>query len=207
MSESIKIIASYLAMIPAFILTALMRLMGMFVDPERSFQSFSQFLALAPGFSGNYIRKEFYRLNLKACSANPVISFGTIFSSSEAEIGENVYIGPYSIIGRASIGDDTLIASRVSLMSGLRQHNYSRTDIPIREQSGEFKKIIVGKDCWIGEGAVVGADVGAHSVIAAGSVVFEEVQELQIVRGNPAQLYKTRKKKVPNQPLPHKSSV
>jgi len=195
MNDFLKNMAGWLAVLPASILTLLMKLQSLLVGRERAFQSFSQFLSLAPGISGNYIRKEFYRLNLKKCAKNPVISFGTVFSNAEAEIGKNVYIGPYCVIGKVSIGDDTLVASRVSLMSGLRQHNYSRTDIPIREQKGEFVRVVIGEDCWLGEGAIVGADVGAHSVVAAGSVVFSEVKDYQIVRGNPAEFYSNRKNK------------
>ncbi len=164
--------------------------------PQRAFQAFSQLYSLIPGVTGEYLRREFYRLTLAACSEDCVISFGTIFSSPEAQIGKSVYIGAYCVLGKVRIGENTLIASRVSVCSGLRQHGISRTDVPIREQAGEFRAVTIGEDCWIGEGSVIAADIGGHAVVGLGSVVTRRVDAYAIVTGNPATVVKMREPEI-----------
>lgn len=177
------------AVLPLFLLYRLERIV---ISTDRAFQGYSQLLALIPGLLGEYLRREFYRLTLKHCSTTSCISFGTIFSTADVEIGERVYIGNYCIIGHARIGEDTLVASRVSITSGRKQHGIDRVDQPIREQPGIFEAVTIGRDCWIGEGAVVGVNVGPHAVVAAGSVVSKAVSEFEIVAGNPAVVIRTR---------------
>jgi len=165
------------------------------LDPDRTFQAYSQVIAFIPGLLGEYVRREFYRLTIKACSDDCCISFGAHFSSDDVEIGEGVYIGPFSIIGHSRIGKDTLIASRVSIISGVHQHGIDRIDVPMRNQGGTYSVVRIEEDCWIGEGAVVAADVGKHSVISTGSVVLRNVAPYSIMQGNPATLVRTREKR------------
>lgn len=67
-------------------------------------------------------------------------------------------------------------------------HGIRRRDVPIRLQPGKLKRITIGKDCWIGAGAIVMADVGDGSVVGAGSVVTKAVPPWSIVAGNPAKV-------------------
>jgi acetyltransferase-like isoleucine patch superfamily enzyme len=50
------------------------------------------------------------------------------------------------------------------------------------------KPIIIGKNVWIGTGAIIlpGIIVGDHAIIGAGSVVIKNVPPETIVVGNPA---------------------
>ncbi len=180
---------AYLAILPSYGIYLLLRLGG---DDRRIFRTFSQCYALIPGLLGEYLRLQFYRLALRSCSESCCISFGTIFSTADVELHDNVYIGAYCIIGRARIGRDTLVASRVSIVSGIHQHGIERTDVPIREQEGVFEEIHIGEDCWIGEAAIVGAHIGAHAVIGAGCVALHEVEPYAVMSGNPATLIKSR---------------
>lgn len=150
------------------------------------FQGSSQAFSLIPGLTGNLLRRAFYRRTLRACGPRCTISFGTLFSTPDAELGSDVYIGANCMVGRASIGDDTLIGSNVDLLSGKRQHSFEQTDVPIRLQGGAFEPILVGRDTWIGNGAIVAADVGDGAIVAAGAVVVRDVLPLTIVGGNPA---------------------
>lgn len=168
-------------------------LTGLLLDKDKNIQAYSQFYSLLPGICGEYLRLGFYRLSLKKCSSECCISFGTLFSTADVEIGNSVYIGPYCVIGHARIQDDVLIASRVSLLSGLKQHGTKSTKVLIRKQTRRFEVIQVEKDSWIGEGAVVGAHIRKKSVIAAGAVVFKEVAPYSVVAGNPAKRVKKRK--------------
>ena len=53
-----------------------------------------------------------------------------------------------------------------------------------------FKKITIGSNSWIGNGAVIMADLGVQNVVAAGSVVSSATNDYDILSGNPAQLLK-----------------
>jgi virginiamycin A acetyltransferase len=152
----------------------------------------SQALSLLPGTIGAYLRRAFYGLVLPRCGRGCVISFGTIFTRGEIEIGENAYLGPYGCFGDISVGDDVLIGSHVSITNGSRQHGIERLDIPVREQPGRWPKIRIGRDSWIGDRAVVMADVGEHCVVGAGSVVVKPVPDFAIVVGSPAKIVSWR---------------
>uniref|UniRef100_UPI0030C84C11 acyltransferase n=1 Tax=Ningiella ruwaisensis TaxID=2364274 RepID=UPI0030C84C11 len=152
----------------------------------------SQFLSLFPGKVGAYLRAAFYRLALRHCDAHALISFGTILSQTDTSIGSGVYIGPQCNIGKCEIGNDTLLGSGVHIMSGKQQHNFEDLNTPIREQGGAFSLIRIGKDCWIGNGALIMANVGDKSIVAAGSVVTSDVPAKSIVAGNPAKVVKCR---------------
>jgi virginiamycin A acetyltransferase len=153
---------------------------------ERLFQCFSQIISIFPGLPGEYLRSEFYALTMKRCSPYARISFGTIFITPETEIGKHAYIGAYCIIGKSIIGEDSLIASRVSIVSGQKQHNFNSLEIPIRNQGGEPQTISIGRDCWIGESALIANHIGDQAIIGTGSVVVKQVEPRSICVGNPA---------------------
>ena len=77
-------------------------------------------------------------------------------------------------------------------MSGKGQHNFNDLDTPIRKQGGTFKKVTIGEDTWIGNGALIMANVGKKCIIAAGSVVVDDVEDYSIIGGNPAKLIRKR---------------
>jgi acetyltransferase-like isoleucine patch superfamily enzyme len=155
---------------------------------EPVFQGYSQLLSLCPGTTGNYLRRAFYGVALMHCSARCTISFGTIFATPEIEIGDDVYIGAFCNIGHVSIGNDTLIGSNVSILSGKHQHSYELPNVPIRLQGGTYERVHVGDDVWIGNGAIVLTDIDSHAVVGAGAVVTDPVDTGAIVGGNPARV-------------------
>lgn len=156
------------------------------------FAAYSQFLSLFPGKVGAFLRAGFYRVVMQNYDPNAHSSFATLFSQVETEIAGGVYIGPQCNIGKCQIGEDTLLGSAVHIMSGKQQHNFEDIDKLIREQGGIFAKINVGKNCWIGNGALIMANVGDDCIIAAGSVVIVDIPNRSIVAGNPAKVIKTR---------------
>lgn len=161
-------------------------------ERERVFQGYSQFMSLWPGFTGNFLRRAFYRATLKRCALNCTISFGTVFATPEVEIGDHVIIGAFSMIGHAVIGDDALIGSNVDILSSKYAHRFSRLDIPVRLQGGTFASVAIGRDTWIGNGATVLENVGDQAVVAAGAVVAKPVPPRAIVGGNPARVVAER---------------
>jgi len=156
------------------------------------FTALSQLFSLIPGRLGSYFRNALYSLIMKNCSNNGVIYFGTLFSDPDTEIHDNVYIGPQCNIGKSVIGKNTLIASGVHILSGKNQHNFSDLNTPIQQQGGHYQKIVIGEDCWIGNTAVVMANVGNKAIVAAGAIVTNDVPNYAIVAGNPARILKYR---------------
>jgi virginiamycin A acetyltransferase len=180
-----------------FIFCALPFAILFFISPTSQkksiFTALSQLTSLIPGQLGSYFRIALYYLIMKNCSNNGVIYFGTLFSDPDTEIHDDVYIGPQCNIGKSVIGKNTLIASGVHILSGKNQHNFDDINTPIQQQGGNYEKITIGEDCWIGNTAVIMASVGNKAIVAAGAVVVNDVPDYAIVAGNPARILKYRK--------------
>lgn len=193
MKQLIKKVVSavcFIIVIPFYIFY---KLESFIIKTEQPFCGMSQFFSLIPGLIGEYLRLEFYKLSLKKCSNDCCISFGSIFSHPTAEIGKGVYIGAYCTIGNVVLGKNVLLGSRVDVLSGKEQHSFADLDLPIKEQERKFEKICIGEDTWIGNGAIIMANVGKKCVVGAGSVVVEEIEDYSIAAGNPARVIKKRK--------------
>lgn len=155
---------------------------------QRAFAGWSQAFSLLPGMIGVYLRRAFYQLTLQRCGDGSVVSFGAVFSHPVAEIGNHAYVGLFCCLGDVVIEDDVLIGSHVSITNGSRQHGIARLDVPVREQPGVWPKVTIGQDSWIGDRAIVMADVGRHCVVGAGAVVTRPVPDYAIVVGSPARI-------------------
>ncbi|OKY75631.1 MAG: hypothetical protein BM485_07875 [Desulfobulbaceae bacterium DB1] len=186
MKELLKKILQLLALICTFPLAMIFRLS----QSSSLFAGQAQLLALVPGKAGSYLRVAYYCQTLKRCSSHGYIGFGTFFSQSEAELGLGYYIGSYCILGKAVLENHVTIGSGVNILSGKHQHGYAQIGVPIQEQSGEFIKVRIGENCWIGNGAIIMADLGLQNVIAAGSVVTSRTEDFSLMAGNPAKLAK-----------------
>src|SRR5687768_1525044 len=68
------------------------------------FTLYAQLLALVPGTLGSYLRVAYYHWTLKRCPLDGCISFLSLFTKSQAEVGHRVYVGSGCSIGWASIG-------------------------------------------------------------------------------------------------------
>jgi acetyltransferase-like isoleucine patch superfamily enzyme len=178
-----------LLVLPAF---GLYQLGGLTLGAEKAFPGWSQFFSLFPGLTGAYLRRAFYRLVFRRCAAGSWISFGTVFSHPTCAIGRDVYVGLYCCLGEVTLEDDVLLGSHISVMNGGAQHGIERLDVPVREQPGTWPHITIGRDTWIGDRAVVLADVGKHCVIGAGSVVNKPIPDYAIAVGVPAKVVRYR---------------
>lgn len=159
---------------------------------DRLAAGYSQLLCLFPGQFGVYFRKAALRFIMLDFSKDSVVSFGVVFSHQDTEVGAGVYIGPFCNIGRSKIEKNCLLGGAVHIMSGKKQHSFTDLDTPIRDQGGQFEKVVIGEDTWIGNGALIMANVGRKCIIGAGSVVTDDVEDYSIVVGNPAKVVKKR---------------
>jgi acetyltransferase-like isoleucine patch superfamily enzyme len=193
MNSAIKKMVSNIFVIVISPLYLFYLLVKMF-SKNHSIAGYSQLLSLLPGKFGSYCRIAFYRVTMTHCHFDGVIGFATLFSQCDTEIGKGVYIGPQCNIGMCKIGDNCLIASGVHIMSGSAQHHFNDLDTPIQQQGGNYEKIQIGEDSWIGNGSLIMANIGKKCIIGAGSVVTKNVADYSIMVGNPAKLIQTRKK-------------
>ena len=162
------------------------------VGPDRALEASTQAWAIVPGLLGQYLRRAFLSRTLRACSRSAVIEFGTLFSSASASIGARAYVGPRCHLGWAVIEDDALLAAGVHVPSGARTHGMDDSTIPIRDQPTLKTPVRIGAGAWIGSAAIVMADVGRDSVIAAGAVVTRPIPDRAIAGGVPARVIRQR---------------
>ena len=158
----------------------------------RALESRSQLLSLWPGLTGQYLRRAFLQQVLARCHPTATVEFGTFFSQPGAILDENVYVGPRCILGLVHLERDVLLAANVQIPSGGKTHYFDDPTKPIREQGGERKMVTVGAGAWIGTGAIVLADVGKGTVVAAGSVVTKPLPANAIAAGVPAKVIRNR---------------
>tara|TARA_R110000772_G_scaffold206614_1_gene317196 strand:+ start:15889 stop:16488 length:600 start_codon:yes stop_codon:yes gene_type:complete len=159
---------------------------------ESVFSFWTHVYSILPGLPGVFLRRAFYSLTLEKCSLNSYIGFGTIFAHRSTVVEDNVYTGIYCSIGSAHLSKNCLIGSHSSLLSGNTQH--MRND-----ENGEWmpfstdniNRINIAQNVWIGEGAIILANVGKGSLVAAGAVVNNNVKENIVVAGNPARFVKS----------------
>lgn len=142
-----------------------------------------------------YIRSFCARLMFDACGKNINIEHGAFLASGKGiEIGNNSGIGlNCRITGPLSIGNDVMMAPGVNIVT--QNHEISDTEIPMRLQTAEKKKVTICDDVWIGVNAIIlpGITIGKGSVVAGGAVVTKDVAPYSIVGGNPAKVIRVRK--------------
>lgn len=192
MKDTAKRIGSLAASLVAMPLWLAYMMLTLAFGAERAFPGFSQLVALLPGTAGVYLRRAFYGMVLPRCGEDAFIGFMTVLSHPTASVGDRVYVGPFGMLGDVTLEDDALIGSHVSIINGARQHGTERLDIPVREQPGEYPRVTVGRDCWIGDRSIVMCNVGSQAIVGAGSVVTKLVADRDIVAGNPARVIGSR---------------
>jgi acetyltransferase-like isoleucine patch superfamily enzyme len=114
---------------------------------------------------------------------------------SKISIGSKVLIDDYSYICAhefISIGDGTLVAANCYIVDF--NHNTPLSDKTSRTYINSYtsKKIIIGKNVWIGTHSVIlpGVQIGDNAVVGAGSIVTKNVPANSVVAGNPAKSIK-----------------
>jgi virginiamycin A acetyltransferase len=192
MKKAIKTIANSVCLLLVLPLALPVRMWARLDRHDAVFQFGSHAVSLLPGLPGDYLRRAYYRVVLRCTAPGPTINFGTILAQRETTISERVYIGAFCNIGSSIIESDVLIGSNVMIASPT-MHHIDDCRIPIAQQGGTIKKISIGAGSWLGNGAIILADVGPECVVGAGSVVVRPCERWGIYVGNPARLVRHRK--------------
>tara|TARA_Y200000002_G_scaffold379883_1_gene390136 strand:+ start:19117 stop:19575 length:459 start_codon:yes stop_codon:yes gene_type:complete len=117
----------------------------------------------------------------------------TIHRPENLKIGDKNFFGKNTYLiahGEIEFGNSVAIASDCKFIT--RNHIYKNKDIPISDQSYEYKSIKISDNCWFGFNVIVlpGVTLGKGCIIAAGSVVTKSFQDYSIIAGVPAKLIK-----------------
>lgn len=130
---------------------------------------------------------------------NCELSYGVCLLTygGQITIGDNCSINPYSVIyghGKGiSIGNNVLIAGHTLIIP--TNHGIKELAIQINRQPMTSKGIVIEDNVWVGAGCKIldGVCIKKGAVVAAGSVVINDVPENAIVAGVPAEIKKIRK--------------
>ncbi len=115
----------------------------------------------------------------------------TVYDSAtligEVEIGEHTWIGPFTILdgsGGLTVGHHCSIAAGCQVLS----HDTVRWALSGGAAEYEQAPTAIGDCCFLGSLSVVvkGVTIGAHSLVAAGSVVTADAPAYSILAGAPA---------------------
>ena len=127
------------------------------------------------------------------------LKYGVYLDTENAEgyieVGKRVYIGTGSCLHAhkgLEIGDDTLLAQNITITP--YSHRFDDPAKTIYSQGGFTKKIIIGRDCYLGMNVslVYSADIGEGSVVGAGSVVVKTIPPFSVAVGVPAKIIRRR---------------
>lgn len=146
----------------------------------------------------SYMGKPLFLSNLRAVSiGNRVRIYPGVriecLKNSELIIEDNCSIGQHlhlTVGEQVVIGQGTTISSHVLITD--TDHEYRQIDVPIMEQPLIKKKTIIGRNCFIGVGAVIlpGTILGNQCVVGANSVVRGVFPDHSVIAGVPAKVIK-----------------
>lgn len=107
-------------------------------------------------------------------------------------IEDAAYIGNFTritAVGEVVIGEEAMLSDRVYVSD--TGHVYEDVNQPIKRQGlRDGRRVEIGRGAWVGIGAAIVGNVriGENAVVAANTVVREDVPDFTVVAGNPAQV-------------------
>lgn len=125
-----------------------------------------------------------------APNADPTVFFQPPFF---CDYGYNIYAGPGVFMNfncvvldvcAVHIGEGTMFGPAAQILTAT--HPLDAAERATLRESG--KPISIGRDCWIGGGAIIqpGITIGDRCIVGSGAVVTKDVPDDTIVAGNPA---------------------
>lgn len=111
-------------------------------------------------------------------------------------IANDVYIGTgTTLFGHVGleIGANALLAQNITITP--YSHIFEDPEQLIIEQGGHTRKVVIGRDSYLGMHVCVlySADIGEGSVVGSGSVVVKTLPPYSVAVGNPAKVIRQRK--------------
>lgn len=144
------------------------------------------------------LRARLYRRYFAALGDNVrIFDAVTIKYPSAIRVGHNVTINQGCFLaglGGLDIGSNVMLGAGTKIVTST--HIDEHTDIPMVEQGLASRPIRIGDDVWTGFNVVIlpGLTIGHGSVLAAGTVVTEDVPEYSVVAGVPGRVIRMRSK-------------
>lgn len=119
----------------------------------------------------------------------------TLPPAGRIRIGSNVHLGESSMITAAEqveIGDDVVIGPQTIIVDA--EHSRQDLEKPIRVQGVEGKPIRIEDGVWLASHVTVlgGVTIGRGAIVGAGAVVTRDVEPMAIVAGVPAKAIGSR---------------
>lgn len=118
-----------------------------------------------------------------------------VYSGGRLVIGDNVAIGQnFHLIcsNRVEISSGCLISANVFVTD--TDHSFEIYDVPVHEQPNRCFETKIGRNCFVGYGAVIqaGSIIGDNCVIGANSTVKGNFRNGSIIVGSPAREIRNR---------------
>lgn len=153
-------------------------------------------LRITGELNGGYHEPGRVRELLAQLTGKPVDASVTVFPPFRSDFGKNITLGKRVFInsgctfqdqGGVVIGDDCLIGHNTVLAT--LNHDLA----PSRRADMRPAPIVIGRNVWIGSNATVlpGVTIGDDAVVAAASVVTQDVPEKSVVLGSPARVVRS----------------
>lgn len=132
--------------------------------------------------------------SVKCFGNGSYVAARTTIKHGALSLGRGVFLGNEAWVSVPVYLDDfCMVAARVAFVGG--DHIVDRVDLPMRFAGrGKVRPIYVGKDVWIGFGAIIlhGVTIGPGAIVGAGAVVTKDVKACTIVGGVPARFIRSR---------------
>lgn len=165
------------------------------------YYSFAQYLpsssCLIVGKLSKWIRYQLCKRIFKSIGHNVNIERRANFGSGKnIEIGDNSGIGIRSVLpSNIIIGNDVMMGRNCYIIS--QNHNFSRTDIPMRLQGSQDSssiQTIIEDDVWIGMNVLMtpGRHIQKGTIVGAGTLLCKDFPPYSVVGGNPSKLIRSR---------------
>lgn len=164
----------------------LLRLLGSLLDPR----TYLHAIKILNYYRYTHAREARKITRGKRLRISPTASFTNgqnITLGDDVRIGANVSVWAGPARGRIVIGAQSMIAPNVMVTAA----NYRFDEgSPVSKQAMDEADVIIGRDVWIGAGAIIlpGINIGNFAIIGAGAVVTGDVPERGIAVGNPARI-------------------
>jgi acetyltransferase-like isoleucine patch superfamily enzyme len=165
-----------------------------FISTFFSFTFIKQFFKLLAYFTINYVYGQ-KKASIGKSKVHPTV----ILRQPELiSIGNHCLINHNNVLqagkknGKISIGN--YVHTGVNVMIFAFNHVFEDLEIPSVLQDYQDIDVVIEDDVWVGAGSIIlaGVKIGKGAIIAAGSVVNNDVEPYTIVGGVPAKLLKRR---------------